>query len=317
MIDRRRFIAQTAIASSAAICRADQPADPPNLQNENPITAPGRVQRIAGARVKLGLNAFTFNHELLSGRMTMNDVIDFCAENAVDGVDMTGYYFPGYPAVCDDANLVRLKRYAFINGVTISGTGVRNSFTTHNDQELAESVQHTKQWIEVAAKLGADVLRVFSGKRLEPGPGRDESQERLIASLKGCSEHAEKHGVMLGLQHHHDFLKTAQQTRQVIEAVDSPWCGVVLDIGSLRDRNVYDEIEVLLPYATTWQIKEQVWVDGEQVPADLDRISDIIERVGYRGFLPVEILGKGKDVDTRKRNAAKFLEQVRRRMIAA
>ena len=41
------------------------------------------------------------------------------------------------------------------------------------------------------------------------------------------------------------------------------------------------------------------------------------KRVGYRDFLPIESLGKGNDVDTRKRNATEFLEQVRRRLIAA
>lgn len=326
MIDRRRFIIQTSLASSAALCFTDRCAADQLDESQGPQgshganasagTGAGRLHRFEGTRIKLGLNAFTFNHELLSGRMTMNDVIDFCAENHVDGVDMTGYYFPGYPEICDDATLFRLKRYAFVNGVTISGTGVRNSFTTHNDEELAESVRHTKEWIEVAAKLGADVLRVFSGKRQESGPRREESQKRLIESLKDCSEHAQRHGVILALQHHHDFLKTAEQTQQIIEAVDSPWCGVVLDIGSLRDLNVYDEIERLLPYATTWQMKEQVWLDGEQVPADLDRISNIIQRVGYRGFLPIEILGKAKDAETRKNDAATFLEQVRNRLIA-
>jgi sugar phosphate isomerase/epimerase len=137
----------------------------------------------------------------------------------------------------------------------------------------------------------------------------------LIQALKVCASHAEQHGVIVALQHHHDFLKTAEETLQVIRAVDSPWCGIVLDVGSLRDRNVYEEIELLLPYTTTWQIKEQVWVDGEQVPADLGRIAEIIDRLGYRGFLPIEVLGKDSDVDTRKRRTVNFLNQVRKRMI--
>lgn len=325
MADRRHFLLQAAAVSSAAIssirvstgsvCQA-QTNDANSPQNESPPTAAaGRIERLGGTRVKLGLNAFTFNHELLSGRMTMHEVIDFCAENHVDGVDMTGYYFPGYPAVCDDQTLFDLKRYAFINGVTISGTGVRNSFTTNNENLLAESIRHTHQWIEVAAKIGSDVLRVFSGKKQSPGPDRETANARLIESLKQCSVRAQEHGVMLGLQHHHDFLKTADQTLDVIAAVDSPWCGVVLDVGSLREKNVYQEIERLLPYTTTWQIKEQVWVDGEQVAADLDRIAEIIDRVGYRGFLPIEVLGKDDTVEARKEHAAVFLEQVRQRMI--
>lgn len=315
MIDRRRFLASAAAISSAAISSACGMCENSIAADTDTATTAGRVQRVAGDRVKLGLNAFTFNHELLSGRMTMEDVIDFCAEHGVDGVDMTGYYFPGYPAVCDDETIFRLKRYAFINGVTISGTGVRNSFTTDDQDKLAADVQHAKEWIQVAAKLGSDVLRVFSGKQMGDGPERQAAQQRLIESLQHCVSYAEKHGVIVALQHHHDFLKTAQETMEVVQAVDSPWCGVVLDIGSLRVKNVYDEIERLLPFTTTWQIKEQVWIDGRQVPADLDRIADVIQRVGYRGFLPIEVLGKAKDVDARKKHAAAFLEQVRKRMM--
>jgi sugar phosphate isomerase/epimerase len=315
MINRRRFIARsTAVFSTALGCI--------NASGEDSITGglnshPGLATtgRLKGKRLKLGLNAFTFNRELISGRMTMKDVIDFCAEHDVDGVDMTGYYFPGYPEVCGDSVILELKRYAFVNGVTISGTGVRNSFTTANDDQLAADVQHTKDWIDVAAKLGSDVLRVFSGRRMKPGLDRQKAQQRLVQSLKACALYGKEKGVVIALQHHHDFLETADQTLEVLRAVNSPWCGLVLDIGSLRIKNVYQEIEQLLPYATTWQVKEHVWSDGEQSPVDLERLAEIIDRVGYRGFLPIEVLGEDSDVDQRKKHAARFLEQVRDRVM--
>ena len=58
-----------------------------------------QVQRTAGTRLKIGLNAYSFNTPLMSGKMTLFDVIDYCAANHIDGADLTGYYFPGYPNV--------------------------------------------------------------------------------------------------------------------------------------------------------------------------------------------------------------------------
>jgi hypothetical protein len=58
----------------------------------------------------------------------------------------------------------------------------------------------------------------------------------------------------------------------------------------------------------TWQLKESVWYGPKEVPTDLGRIKAIIDRTGYRGFLPIETLGPG---DPRVK-VALFLADVRR-----
>jgi hypothetical protein len=55
----------------------------------------------------------------------------------------------------------------------------------------------------------------------------------------------------------------------------------------------YAEIERNIKRAVTWQIKENVWIGGEAVPTDLERLAGIIKRSGYRGYLPLETLGPG------------------------
>jgi sugar phosphate isomerase/epimerase len=160
-----------------------------------------------------------------------------------------------------------------------------------------------KDWIEVASKLGAPVIRVFSGRVRPEGHTFDQALEWMIPAFQECAEYGKQHGVILGLQQHNDFLKTAAETIRVIEAVNSPWFGDILDVGSLRTNDPYEEIEKLVPYAVSWQLKEKV---GDQ-NTDLKRIKAIIEKVGYRGVLPFEALGAG---DPRDRITA-FLEQIR------
>ena len=60
--------------------------------------------------------------------MTLDDVVDFCAMHNVGALDATGYYFPGYPKVPSDESIYSFKKKAYLNGVTIGGTGVRNDF---------------------------------------------------------------------------------------------------------------------------------------------------------------------------------------------
>jgi len=57
-------------------------------------------------------------------------VCDFCAEHDIEAVDLTGYFFPGYPLPPDDDCVSRMKRHVHDLGLVISGTGVNKHFAT-------------------------------------------------------------------------------------------------------------------------------------------------------------------------------------------
>lgn len=265
------------------------------------------VSRRPGVHVRIGLNAYSFNKPLSSGAMSLAEMLQFCAEHKVDGLDATGYYFAGYPAVPGDEVIYRFKRDAYLNGITISGTGVRNDFALPDAAARREQIQLVKNWIDVGAKLGAGFIRVFSGKAQPAGYSFDQVLAWMVPAFEECAEYGRNRGVVIGLQHHDDFLKTAAQTVRVVDAVNSEWFSVVLDVGSLRQKDPYEEIEQLLPYACTWQMKENVWYGNKPVPVDLPRVRKIIDKVGFRGFLPVEALAPGDP----KTVVAAFLNRVR------
>ncbi len=269
--------------------------------------SPAKVAREPGVKLRLALNAYSFDKPLKAGSMTLEDVVHFCAQHRVDALDATGYYFPGYPEVPPDDYVYKLKQTAFLNGVQLSGTGVRNDFAVADAGARNRDLQMVKNWIEVASKLGAPVIRVFSGRTQPEGHNFDQALEWMIPAFKECAEHGKRHGVIVGLQQHNDFLKTAAETIGVIESVNSPWFGDILDVGSLRQNDPYAEIEKLVPYAVSWQLKENVGFGSREVPTDLRRIKAIIDKVGYRGVLPFEALGAG---DPREK-VASFLEQIR------
>jgi sugar phosphate isomerase/epimerase len=263
-----------------------------------------RVPREAGAHYRIGLNAYSFNAPLRAGTMTLEDVVRYCARHDIDAVDPTGYYFPGYPKAPTDDYIFQLKRLAHINGVAISGSGVRNDFAVADAEARKRDVQMVKQWVEAAAKLGAPVLRVFSGAKRQEGHTFDEAVDWMVPDFRECAAHAAKFGVILGLQNHNDFIQTAAETIRIIDSVNSDWFGSILDIGSLRAADTYSEIEKLVPYAVSWQLKEEI---APGVKTDLRKIKSIIDKSGYRGFLPIETLGRGDP----KIKVSEFVHQVR------
>jgi len=273
-----------------------------------PLFAAREVSRQPGTRIKIGLNAYSFNKPLMAGTMKLPEVIEYCAQQQIDGVDLTGYYFPGYPNAPSDEFLYALKRTAFLNGVTITGTGVRNDFALTDPSSRRGHIQLVKDWVDVAAKLGSDMVRVFSGRELPKGYTFDQVLDWMVPAFAECAKYGKEHGVIVGLQHHDDFLKTAAETIRVVKMVDSDWFSVLLDVGSLRQGDPYQEIEKLLPYASNWQIKEHVWYGTKRVEIDLPRLRALIEKIGYRGFTPIEALGEGDP----KEVVSVFLGKVRK-----
>jgi sugar phosphate isomerase/epimerase len=276
------------------------------------------IKRASRARLKTSLNAYSFNKALndnIKGRgkgVTLFDLLEYCAEQNFDAIDPTGYFFPGYPKVPSDRYVNDFKRRAFVLGLGISGTGVRNDFATPDKDKRAAGVQHVKEWVEVAARLGAPVLRVFAGT--EPKDHSwDQVAEWLVEELKKCVEHAQKYGVLIGIQNHWDFLKTSEQVLKIVKMVDSEWFGVIVDTGYFLTADPYRDMAAVTPYAVNWQVKEKV--DGQEfkVKTDLKKIVRIAREGGYRGYLPIETLSKksGEDDYNPRQRAAELLKELR------
>ena len=257
--------------------------------------------------LKIGLNAFSFNDLLLGGKMTIDEVLDYCAEQCIDAVDLTGYYFPGYPAVPPDEYIYHVRKKAFRLGLEISGTGVRNNFTESDEGKRRADISLIKYWIEVAAKLGAPVIRVFAGEPSTDQFDWDQVAKRMAGELKECVGYGKAHGVVVAIQNHNDFIRTAAQVKKIMALVDSEWLGLHLDIGSYREGDPYEEIRASVSYAVNWQIKENVYFNGKEVPTDFDRLTGIIRSSSYRGYLPLETLGPGNP----KIKLAAMLEKLR------
>ena len=243
--------------------------------------------------LKTSLNAYSFNAPLTDGSMTISDMFDFCADSGFEGVDITGYYFEGYPVVPPDEYLFQIKRKAVKLGLEISGTGVRNDFTIADEAKREQEVTLVKNWIEVAAKIGAPVIRIFAGNQKNEGISKETVTEWMLKDLRTCVDYGKQHGVIIGLQNHNDFIQTAEQIIKIIEAVNSEWLGIILDTGSYRVNDPYEEISKSIRYTVNWQIKENVFINGAEQETDMDKLMGIIKSSGYKGYLPIETLGPG------------------------
>jgi sugar phosphate isomerase/epimerase len=245
------------------------------------------------SRLKLSLNAYSFDKPLKAGTMTLDELLEFCAKTGFDGVDLTGYYFPGYPVVPTNDYIYHIKQKAFRLGVELGCTGVRNDFTWADPAKRAEEKKLVKEWIVVAQKLGAPGVRIFAGNLSKENYTWDERARWIAEDIRECAVFGKEHGVMIALQNHNDFLKTSAGVEKLLSLINHEWAGLMLDIGSYHTDDPYKDIAATAKYAITWQMKEKVFVNDTQVDTDYDKIIDIVRQSGFSGYLPLETLGEG------------------------
>jgi len=257
------------------------------------LTATGRVKREKEIQPSIALNAYSFNRQLRSGEISLDDMFQFAAKTGFEAVDLTAYYIPGYPEVPPDEVLFGIKKMAFRYGINIAGTGVRNDFALTDPENRAKEVQLVKNWVIAAAKMGATSLRVFSGRSAAEGHPREEVKTWIKEGFQECADFASQHGVMIAYQNHDDYIVTTEDILDVLRGVDSEWFGLMLDIGSLPTPNPYSEIERLISHAISWQIKSHVKTGNGTEATDFGKVMKIVRKNGYQGYFPIEALGDG------------------------
>ena len=288
------------------------------------------IARVGGSHLKTSLNAYSFI-ELLNANLkdptkgvNLFQICDFCAEQNFDAVDVTGYFFPGYPNAPTDEYIYKLKRYAFNLGLAISGTGVRNDFTAASKATRDEGVARIKIWIEVAAKLGAPVIRAFADsqppfKNWQQASGnasRDTVENWVADGLRECAEHGKKFGVIVVVQNHGDFISTGEEHISLLKRVDHEYCAAMVDTGKYNTLDPYADIAMVVPYAVTWQIKELIGTPADSPKVDMLKLMKIICESGYRGYLPIETLSSGRKDYNSFKAAAGMLDQLQEAIAA-
>ena len=270
------------------------------------------VPRAGGAHLRTSLNAYSFSDLLAANAkdkskgLDLFQVCDFAAKVGFDAVDLTGYFFDGYPQAPADAYLFRLKRHAFNLGLDISGTGVRNDFTAADPATRAEGVARIKTWLEVAARLGAPTVRVFADaqspfKNWQQASGnapREKVEAWMADAIRECAVHGQKYGAIVAVQNHGDFINTGAEHLSLLKRVDHEWCAALVDTGKYLTAEPYADIALMAPYAVNWQIKETMQSTMKSPRVDFKKLVTLIRASGYRGYVPIETLTMGrKDYD--------------------
>lgn len=266
--------------------------------------APAAAAPASPFRVALAVSTYSYWH-FRTERYPIEKVIEHAAAIGFDGVEILHRQMtdetPGYVS--------GLKRAAFRAGLSLPMLSIHQDFVDPDPEKRQQEVEHTKRCLQLAARLGAPVVRLNSGRWNSvrsfdelmkvkgdepplPGHSDDEAYKWCIDSIEACLPTAEQEGVMLALENHWGLTTRPENLLRIYQAIRSPWLGVNLDTGNFPGEP-YPGIELLAPHAVIVQAKTY-YGGGEWYTLDLDypRIAGILRNAGFRGWVSLEMEGK-------------------------
>lgn len=293
---RRAFLKTSALASIAAALP----------------TATAAETKAAKPKVKLAVASYSYWH-FKTAKVPIEDVIDRASELGLHGVDILHRQMelPEREPLTDDHRgyLRKLKSHALHRGQSLVCLSIHQNFVSPDREYLAQQIAHTEKCIEIAYELGVPCIRLNSGRwntiknfdhlmkargiePVLPGYTEDDGFKWCIDSIQKCLPKAEKCGVTLALENHWGLSRTPEGLLRIVNAINSPWLGALIDTGNFLE-DPYDKLKLVAPKVIYVQAKTY-YGGGEWYTLDLDyrRIARILAEVNYSGYVALEFEGK-------------------------
>lgn len=132
------------------------------------------------------------------GSMTLAQWIDLAAPLGLDGLE----YYSGFLELADSRNWAAARRAVEERGMVIPMLCCSPDFSLPDPELRRQEIEREKNWIRMAATLGAKYCRVLSGQR-RPELTIEQGLDLVVGCIEACLPEAAACGVTLILENHY------------------------------------------------------------------------------------------------------------------
>jgi sugar phosphate isomerase/epimerase len=148
--------------------------------------------------------------------------------------------------------IASIKRCARENNINIATIAGYTDFTAGRKSAEVPFVEmqiaYVQKLSEIAQQLGAGIVRVFTGYATAE-EAYQEDWEACVRAIRECAGRAERYGVCLGVQNHHDTGVSTDAFIEFLNDVDHPNCKAMFDpwAPGLQGEDLYECARTLAP----------------------------------------------------------------------
>ena len=226
--------------------------------------------------------------------MRLQAWIELAVPLRLDGLE----FYSGFHELADSSQWAGLRRKVEAAGLCVPMLCCSPDFSQPDPEVRSREIEKEKNWIRMAATLGASYCRVLSGQR-RPELGRAEGLDRVAACIEACLPEAEACGVTLILENHYkddfwsypEFAQKMDVFCELVDRIRHPYFGVNYDPSNafLAGDDPLELLRRVKHRVVTMHASDRTLVEGTL--EDLRREEGGVE--GYARRLRHGTIGKG------------------------
>ena len=258
-----------------------------------------REQGLKESLMKLGFMTF------INPEWSMKEHVEAAQRHGYTGIEprSEAKHNHGIELDTPDAELAELRRMVEGEGLDLCCVATSRRYSMDDEAERKESVELTKRYVELAAKVGAPCLRVFGGM-LPDGVHVYTGVDYMSRALREVGEFAADYPVSVCLETHDGWCST-YRLMELIRRVDHPSIQVNYDYTHCKREfePAYESYMHLRPwvkhchmhdYIITIEGKTEFANPGEGLAPQLT-VMECLKADNYTGYFSLEVMGRDPD----------------------
>jgi sugar phosphate isomerase/epimerase len=232
-------------------------------------------------------------------KWSLREIVDNAAAMGYEGVDFRGIQqhidITGMPEFT--TRLAETQRLFADNGIEIAGIYGSAKFAVVDPTVKQTHVDEARRNMELAAKVGAPIVRVYGGK-VPDGYTVETIMPYLVENLRSIGDEAEQYGVTLVLETHDDWTDSSV-FKTLMDEVNHPRVRVLWDLHHPYRTNgepIDATFQNLRPYTDRIHVKDsRANPDGSHTytllgegDTPVRRGLDLLVESGYTGYATFE-----------------------------
>ena len=192
--------------------------------------------------MKIGLTSYSLHSDIKNGRKTILDAMRFASENGAEHMEIVPLCFSLYDdatGTFNDALMEEIRALSAELALPLSNYDVSADLLSEDQDVRRAEVERVKRNVDVACRLGIPTMRHDLASSGSPsGENSARAFEHFlpfaVESAREIADYAGERGVTTLLENHGRFVNGSDRVLRVIDAVDRPNYGLLLDTGNFR-----------------------------------------------------------------------------------
>ncbi len=244
-------------------------------------------------RFQIGIQEYTFNRWLSSGKL---DHLDYPAL-AKDKLGITHIEYWNRPfngKHTDKAYVGELAKRSTGEGMknVLILVDAKNQLDSPDADQRTRAVDEHKGWVDCAAQLGCDAIRV----NCRSGGTFEANLDQMADGMGRLCDYAKTSGVKIVIEPHGGNSQNPDWLLAAMERLNHPNAGLLPDFNNFGSFDRYEGVTKSLPHAVAVCAKAlQFDENGNETRTDFHRMLKIVHDSDYSGVITIEF--EGHDID--------------------